>query len=210
LGLLLVLLIFGLLFTLLGAHGFLSVSAPVEASVLVVEGWLPDYALAECKDAFEQNGYDQIITTGGPLEEGFFLSEYATYAELGAATLQKLGLKSAAVQAAPAQSSRRNRTYTAALGLRTWLRDNASDVRSVNVVSLGVHARRSRLMYAEALGPDHEIGIIALPDRDYEPETWWRYSAGIKGVITEGIAYLHAKLLFDPQLEHDPALPETP
>lgn len=172
--------------------------------MLVVEGWLPDYALAESKDEFERNGYDLIITTGGPLERGSFLADFPTYADLGSATLRGLGLKPNEVRPAPARSSRRNRTYAAAMGLKAWLLENSPRVRSMNIVTLGVHARRSRMMYQHALGDGYQLGTIALPDRDYEPESWWLYSAGLKGVIAEGSAYVHAKLFFDPELEQVP------
>jgi hypothetical protein len=198
------------LYSLRGLHAFLSLTAPVEASVLVVEGWLPDYALAESKNEFERHGYDLIITTGGPLERGSFLANFPSYADLGSATLRKLGLKPNEVQPAPARSSRRDRTYAAAMGLKAWLMENSPRVRSMNVVTLGVHARRSRMMYQHALGDDYQIGIIALRDRDYEPESWWLYSAGLKEIMTEGAAYVHAKLFFYPELEHFPPPFEQP
>ena len=198
------------LYALRGSHAFLSLTAPVEASVLVVEGWLPDYALAESRNEFERNGYDLIITTGGPLERGSFRANFPSYADLGSATLKRLGLKPNEVQPAPARSSRRDRTYAAAMGLKAWLMENSPRVRSMNVVTLGVHARRSRMLYQDALGDDYQIGIIALVDRDYEAESWWRYSAGLKGIIAEGSAYVHAKLFVAPELEHVPPPSEQP
>ncbi|WP_020533987.1 carbohydrate-binding domain-containing protein [Flexithrix dorotheae] len=49
-------------------HGFLSVSNPIKAKILVVEGWLPNYALEEAAKEFTENDYDFIITTGMPLD----------------------------------------------------------------------------------------------------------------------------------------------
>jgi hypothetical protein len=173
--------------------------------MLVVEGWLPDYALAQARDEFEHKGYELAVTTGGPLRQGSLLSDHSSYADLAAATLRRMGLDEA--RAAPAGSVRRNRTYEAAMGLKAWLVENAPGVSSMNVVSLGIHARRSRMMYQRALGDGYRIGIIAVPDREYEATNWWHYSAGLKGVLTEGLAYVHAKLLFDPDLESGPVTP---
>ena len=44
--------------------GYLSKSEQVSANVLIVEGWLPDYALEMAYKEFRENKYDNIITTG--------------------------------------------------------------------------------------------------------------------------------------------------
>ncbi len=46
-----------LLFLLLQTNVFLSLNRPVKADVLVVEGWLPDYALEEAMAIFKQENY---------------------------------------------------------------------------------------------------------------------------------------------------------
>jgi len=44
--------------------GYLSKSERVKANILIVEGWLPDYALdIACKE-FRKDGYEYIVTTG--------------------------------------------------------------------------------------------------------------------------------------------------
>jgi len=40
-----------------------------------------------------------------------------------------------------------------------------------------------------------------VPDKDYDPERWWRYSAGVRGVIDESVAYIYAKFFFHPPPE---------
>jgi hypothetical protein len=61
-----------------------------------------------------------------------------------------------------------------------------------------VHARRSRLLFQKAFGPGIEVGVIAIRDREYNPRVWWRYSEGVKEVLSEGAAYLYARFLFYP------------
>jgi len=92
----------------------------------------------------------------------------------------------------------RDRTYGSAVALRNWFRENNMPVRSVNVVTEDVHARRTYLLFQKALGDNVAVGIIAVPNPDYDPEHWWRYSEGVKDVISETAAYLYAKLLFHP------------
>ncbi|MBX2842648.1 MAG: hypothetical protein KTR26_12830 [Flammeovirgaceae bacterium] len=49
-------------------HSFLSVSHPIKAKILIVEGWLPNYALEGAAKEFKENDYDLVITTGMPLD----------------------------------------------------------------------------------------------------------------------------------------------
>lgn len=44
--------------------GKLSKSEAINANILLVEGWLPTYALRMALDEFNNNGYDQVVTTG--------------------------------------------------------------------------------------------------------------------------------------------------
>lgn len=43
---------------------YLSKSEHVTANVLIVEGWLPEYALEMAYKEYQQNGYEYIVTTG--------------------------------------------------------------------------------------------------------------------------------------------------
>ncbi|NEP26194.1 MAG: cytosine deaminase, partial [Moorea sp. SIO3I6] len=56
-------------------HPFLSITSPINADALVVEGWLPDYALKGAMEEFDRGNYQKIITTGLPLRKGYYLSE---------------------------------------------------------------------------------------------------------------------------------------
>jgi len=182
-------------------HPFLAPNEPVPNGVLVLEGWATDYELAAGVAQFRSNHFDRILVTGGPLEWGAPLSEYRTYAERGAAVLLKWGLTTNEVQAVPAPDVMQDRTYTAAVSLAKWLREHHLAPTGVQLVSVGPHARRSRLLYQMALGPGVHVGVIAVPDKDYDPERWWRYSAGVRGVIDESVAYIYAKFFFHPPPE---------
>jgi len=65
---------------------------------------------------------------------------------------------------------------------------------SINVVTEDAHARRTRLLFQKALGNDVRVGIISIPNPDYDAKHWWRYSEGVREVIGEGIAYTYAKV----------------
>ena len=176
-------------------HAFLSLRAPIEAQMLVVEGWLPDDALRQAAVHFSENRYGLIVVVGGPLEHGFFLSEYKTYAALGRATLMKISNRRDIV-AVPSPGVRKDRTYASALALRNWVDADKRGFRRINLLSLGVHARRSRYLFQKALGNQYRVGVIGLDPLDYDRNRWWRSSEGFKSVIDETLAYVYTRLLF--------------
>jgi uncharacterized SAM-binding protein YcdF (DUF218 family) len=185
----------------LGIRPFLAVTNSVPGGVLVVEGWVPDYILEAAIAEFQRNQYDRLFVTGIPLRQGAPLSEYKNYADLGAATLLKLGMSTNDVQAVPAPRTRRDRTYAMALTLKQWLRDHGLAPTKVNLITSGPHARRSRLMFEKAFGQGVTVGVIAIPDEDYDERRWWHYSQGVRIMIDEAIAYTYARLLFYPPQE---------
>ena len=177
---------------------FLAVTAPAPGGVLVVEGWMTNYGLDEVLAETRRTPYAALYVTGGPLERGEPLSEYKTYADLGAACLAKLGASNPSPQAVPAKEAYKDRTYYSAVALRDWLQAHGTLPAKINLVSLGAHSRRSRLLFEKAFGPGVEIGIIAVPDRGYDAEHWWRTSQGFRVVTDELIGYLYARLVFHP------------
>jgi hypothetical protein len=179
-------------------HPFLAPTDPVPGGLLVAEGWLPDYGLAVVAAEVKKNRYDKIYVTGGPRESGDYLVDHKTFAELGAATLVKMGLNSEAVQAVPAPAVRQDRTYASALALKEWLRQHGIQARRLYVISSGCHARRTRLLYQKAMDPDATIGIMAIESIDYDSKRWWASSHGFRNVTGELIAYAYARLFFWP------------
>ncbi|MBM3881485.1 MAG: YdcF family protein [Verrucomicrobia bacterium] len=181
------------------AYPFLAVSDPVPGGVLVVEGWAPDYVIEAALTEYRTQRYHKLYVTGGPLERGAPLSEYRTYAELGAASLRKLGAPPSAVQPVPAPEVRQDRTYACAVALRHWLLEHGPMPDKVNVISLGPHARRTRLMFAQGLLRQAPVGIVAVESREYDPARWWASSQGVRVVLNELIAYAYVRLAFSPQ-----------
>lgn len=180
----------------LEVHPFLAVTEPVPAEVLVVEGGVPDYVLEEARVIFKRHRYRRLYVTGGPLGHGGPLSDYKTYAELGAATLVRMGMSESALVAVPAPLVRRDRTYTSGVALKNWLLQHAASETSINLVSMGAHARRSQLLFQKAFGENSRVGIIAIENREYDPKRWWQFSEGVRTVVDELIAYVYALVVF--------------
>lgn len=176
-------------------HPFLAVSSPVKADILVVEGWLPDYAIESAIAEFKKGKYRQLITTGLPLSKGYYLAEYKNYAELTAATCIALGFDRDKIVAVPAANVLKYRTAASAIALRDWLATSALKVDAINLYSLGTHARRSWLIFKQVLNPEIQVGIIAAETQDYNPQEWWKSSEGFRTVTGEIIAYLYARFV---------------
>jgi uncharacterized SAM-binding protein YcdF (DUF218 family) len=181
-------------------HPFLAITDAVDTNVLVVEGWIHKYAIRAAVAEFRRGSYQRVLATGGPVEgTGGYVNDYQTEASVGAELLIKNGLPVELVETVPSRVMDRNRTYGSAVALRNWFRQRNLVPRSLNIVTEDVHARRSRLLFQEALGKAVNVGVIAIPNPDYDSRHWWQYSAGVKDVSSETIAYMYARLLFYPR-----------
>lgn len=173
-------------------HHFLSLNRPVSANILVVEGWLPDYALREAAAEFQSGKYDLLITTGGPIEQGSYLLNYRTYAELAYLSCLQMGLDKNKLAYVPASFAKKDRTFAAAISLRNWLINANMKAIKINLVSHGPHSRRSYNLFKTALWPQIDLGIISVIPQEYDVSSWWTSSNGVRIVISELIAYFYA------------------
>ena len=179
---------------LLGArslHAFLAVNDPVGGQFLVVEAWLPDYAMAEAARAFRQGRYEKVIAAGTIDEERDVNGENREF--FAAWKMMRLGIDEDRIALATRRDSERDRTFHSALAVRTWLRDHGLQRGSIDVVTMAAHARRSRLLFSRALGDGFDVGVIGVTDRRFDASHWWRSSAGVRVTVDETIAYLYAR-----------------
>jgi uncharacterized SAM-binding protein YcdF (DUF218 family) len=184
----------------LGIYPYLAITSRIDADVLVVEGWVHPYAIQASAEEFRGHSYRQIFTTGGPVVgRGGYINDYQTSASVGADLLKKTGIPAELIQMVPSRIIGRDRTYSSAIALKDWFRAHDVPVRSLNIVTEGAHARRTRLLFEKALGPEVKVGVIAVPNPDFDARRWWLYSEGGEDVVEEGIGYIYAKLFFHPR-----------
>jgi len=176
------------------AYPFLAYENALDAEVFITEGWVPDHTLEQSLPMLTAGPDRLILATGGPIGTGSHLSAYKSYAEVVAATLVKLGVNEEQIVVLPYQAVDRGRTYAAALEVRQWLQKNP-DVKRANLVTTGPHARRSFLTFRKVLPHAFELGVCVVPPQDYDPQRWWAYSEGFRTVVSEAIAYTHARLI---------------
>lgn len=200
-GWLALLLIFVLAFALvlITVYPFLATTHKVDSDTLVVEGWVHDYVVRAAVKEFAAYRYQRIFSTGGPTAgSGGYTSDFNTNASIGAGQLRAAGVPPESLQMVPSHVIGRDRTYYSAVALRNWFRLHDVNVNSFNIVAESTHARRTWLLFQEAFGNKVTVGIIAIPNPDYDARHWWRSSDGVREVIDETIAYLYARLFFHP------------
>ena len=181
-------------FTLANIHPFLSVTERAAgANILVVEGWVSDKILEQQFTDFQiGEPYDYVCTVGATLDTGYYLSEYKTFAELAANTIEKLGVPAERIIAAPTAAKLRDRTFHSALGFRDKFESGTvpalSAATAIDVLSSGTHGRRTRIVFEKVVGENLDVGIISPDPGTYDPDRWFASSQGVKTVIIESIS----------------------
>jgi hypothetical protein len=185
-------------FALRHVYGFLAVTRPVGARLLVVEGWMPADELDQSLAVFAKGRYERVLTTGGPIERDCDAPEAATYAERARKYLVRAGLAPDTVIALPSPSSAQERTFLNGVMVREWLTHSGVALDALDVFSSGVHSRRSQVEYGWALGPKVKVGVWSAEPSGYDRDAWWRTSYGAKEVLGEAISWLWIELWFRP------------
>jgi uncharacterized SAM-binding protein YcdF (DUF218 family) len=161
------------------------------ARTLVVEGWLGQDELIQAAARFRAGHYRRVLTTGGPIEAWSDVGGWHSYALRAAAYLRAHGLAESEVIALPAPASAQDRTYLSAVMVRDWGERTDTALEAIDLVSAGVHARRSRWLYRMALGSAVEVGVYAARPTEFDAVRWWTSSAGVKLTLGEvlGLAW---------------------
>jgi len=181
---------------ILFVHPFLAPTKPIHGDILVVEGWLPDYALKKVKAYFQKGGYKLLVTTGGRIGIPSSVSEHETWAELALSSLNQLGVPQKKIIAVPGLLNiKKDRTYHAALAVKKRLSLEGLNGTSIDIVSLGTHARRSWFLFEDVFSTVN-VGVISISPNDYDVSRWWFFSEGVRSVVSESIAYFYARFIF--------------
>ena len=176
---------------------FLSVNKPIGGNILVLDGMMPDFSIKEAIHVFNIGNYDLIVVTGGKIQTGYFIGGYQTMAEVTAASFLQMGFDKDKIVAIPGGEYKRDRTYNSAVSLKKWIKENNINVKKIDVLAVGSHARRSRFLFARAMENEYEVGIVSVKDPAYNPDNWWKTSVGVRTVLSETIAYFYVLLFFN-------------
>jgi hypothetical protein len=183
-------------FALCGVHDFLAVSSPAGKGILVVEAWIPVEALSEAIGAFKRGNYCYLVVVGNRNSaSGISAEQLLSPVDQAAGELEKSGFDGSKVIRVYHDNST-DKTFSSARALKTWLLENPKVPRSIDVFTVGVHARRSWIAFEKALGDDFHVGIIAARAMYYNPGTWILSRKGIWLVTRNISGYLIYKSRF--------------
>lgn len=188
----------------LGLEGedFLSHPQRLPADALIIESWIGSDGVRAAKTEFDRGGYRYIVTAGA-LTNNRWGPQRWNYATEAAELLVRLGVPADRVIEARAQETDAQRTFEAAIAVRRALAARGIRLGSANVFTLGVHARRSRLIFAKAL-PGTEVGGISWRPAAYAPGPWWRSSERAEDLVKETVGYGFELLLNSGRLSNSP------
>jgi hypothetical protein len=196
---LLIILLTGAFFAfLVNLYPFLAPDKAPRNGVMVVEGWIHDFALDEAVMIYRAGNYSKIVCTGVPIETGSYIQQFKSYPEMTAARLRKMGIPDDRIVVTVADGNKNDRTYLAAVAMREGIMAYNIAETNLHLVTVGPHGRRSRMLFKKALGKDYHIGVTCLDESTYNADNWYTCSEGVRSVIAEFIAYTYAKLFFHP------------
>ena len=173
---------------------FLSKSSPVNADTLLVEAWVDAKYMPLAIQEFRKGKYNHIFVVGDSLAYDP-KRQYKDGLEDITHTIIESGIDPSHVTAIRTPPKIWHKTWSQALAFRNYLARSNYPVKAINVFTLGVHARKSHLLYQRALRPGIKVGVISAIHckRSYGP--WWLTLSGIYGMFKNSIAYLDALLL---------------
>ncbi len=170
-------------------HPFLAITRRVDADVMVVEGWIPDYMFPAAAREFHERPYRLVLVSGmqnGPADP----SDTAPYFAHAAAELKKAGVPANQIVECPAPFAKWLRTSKTARAVRAKAESLNPPPRGVNVVTAGPHARETWVAYDHAFGKDFPVGIVSVPKTDYPANRWWLSKRGLIWVTKDFAAWL--------------------
>ena len=174
---------------------YLAATNRASADVLVVEGWIGRTGVRAAVDEFERGHYRYIVASGG-LKADRWVEKSESYAEMAAAEMIRLGIPKERIVVASSEDTEIHRTFVSAVSVWRALRDAGIRPESLNVFTLGPHARRSALVFAKVNSPGPKIGVIGWLPPEYKTEAWWNSSDRSRELLDETVAYLY-ELLFN-------------
>jgi hypothetical protein len=176
---------------------FLTVSEPVGAKYLVIDGWLDKEELDQGLAYFEGRDFSQLVVVGGPITNEFHGID-ESYAERAAGYLLEQGLPQERIAIVNVPYSAQDRTFLSAVMVRELFQQQGIQITRLDLFTSGVHTRRSRELYRRAFGENVDIGIIASSSSEFDPEHWWRTSSSGKVVAVEFAGWFLVKCCFYP------------
>ncbi len=128
---------------------YLAINKPIESKTLIIEGWVPTYALKEAVKLYHEDEYERLVVTGIPIVNFEFISPYRNTAEATILALRYYGITDSIYLANIPTNIFVDRTYNTALAAKQIFNENEWP-KNFNIFSVGVHSKRSRFLFKKA------------------------------------------------------------
>jgi len=115
------------------------------------------------------------------------INNFNSSAQYARDRLLSMGIDSSLLISIPGNKVKINRTLTSALAFRDWLKTVNINIKGINIISMGTHTRRTWMTYNKILNEQYRIGIISLPDYNYNNSRSFRLFKTIRESL--GIVY---------------------
>lgn len=171
-------------------HPFLAVTERVDADVLVVEGWIPDYMLPQAAAEFREGHYSLLLISGLQNDPATDQKNLLTDAAQTSFRLGRLGVPGTALLPCPAPFARWLRTSKMARAVKERTSALPFRPRGINVITAGPHARETWVAYQHIFGSSMPVGIISIPKNNYPASRWWLSRQGLIWVPKDFLAWL--------------------
>jgi hypothetical protein len=194
-GLVLVALMGGVIAFALNICGFLAEpTARVDADVLVLEGWAGS-AMQVAAAEFRSGHYTCVVVAEADVEEDPDDRPKHPLAQRAAARLEAYGVPREQLIVCKPVTNDWNKTAKTAQAVSLELRERGIRPKGVNLVTGGLHARRSHLAYKHAFGKGIPVGIITEQSGGEGSSPWWTHRSEIWSVGKNFIGWIRELLL---------------
>lgn len=123
-------------------------------------------------------------------------NDYSTVAEFARNRLVRLGVDSLRIVSFSSECRKCNRTLSSAKACRNGLKKLNNKIISANVITLGIHSRRTWITYKTILKRVVNVGIISIPLQKDEISE----KADSQKILTEVIALIYYNFLLLPYI----------
>jgi DUF218 domain-containing protein len=171
-------------------ESFLSRTQRQPAQVLVVEGWIGPEGIREARAEFARGTYDFVVTTSG-LSEERWSEQHWSFAREAQKILLGAGVPRERLICAPPLETKGQRTYQSAVAVLKALQERNIHPKYINVYTMAVHSRRSRLVFAKVFRGYSEVGVVSWIPIDYDGQPWWQSSERASDFLKETVAYIY-------------------
>jgi hypothetical protein len=185
----------------ISGESFFSLTRRVPPEVLVVEGWIGDGGVRAAAAEFARGDYKYVVVTGGQTDDRHSSSNYA---EIAGQELIRSGIPEDKLIVAPTAEIEHVRTFKSAVAAWHALQNRGIHSKDINVLTLGPHARRSRLVYAKVFAPVTQVGVIAWAPADYQTTSWWQLRSRARCFLREIVGYPFEALLNSGRASNSP------